>query len=84
LIQTHMDILNDSSFWLSMSSLCFVFAGVAIKQIYKCKISDMSCSGMHIHRDVELEATIDRHLDIIPPPNNSSMDSNSNSLRSVR
>jgi hypothetical protein len=80
-----MDILNDSSFWLSMSSLCFVFAGVAIKQIYKCKISDMSCFGMHIHRDVELEASIDRvGLDIIPPPNNNGMDSNSNSLRSVR
>ena len=78
-----MDILNDSSFWLSMTSLILVCGVGTLKQIYKFKLTEISCFGcVKIHRDTELEGSIDRHnLDIIPQP---SSGSNSDSLRSIR
>ena len=80
-IVKNMALLDDSTFWLSLSSLFLVCALSSLKVIYKFKISDCNCCGLKIHRDIETEATIDidrqHNIDVIPQSTNNSVRSNS-------
>ena len=55
------DIINESTFWLSMTTLFIGFGAVIIRSLYRSKCENFNCCyGMiEIVRNVDLEQQID-------------------------
>jgi hypothetical protein len=56
-----MSLLEDSAFWISISTLVIAAYRFSLSQIYKSKCSDFKlCFGcINVKRDVHIEAKID-------------------------
>ena len=55
------ELLNDSTFWLSITTVILASLAVVVKACYKSKCSDFKCCYglISIERDVDVEEHID-------------------------